>query len=87
MRKWRVFVRIDGSVYNILGSWVTFMENNSTFPGIPFANITNTVATPTQVILITQAGPLQVNLTFINPVEVCFLSSASCDPTSTYAFP
>jgi hypothetical protein len=47
--------------------------------------IMNRVVTPTQIIFTTVAGPMQVNVTFMNPVEVCFLSSDSVDSTSTYA--
>jgi hypothetical protein len=32
------------------------------------------VVTPTQVILIAVAGPMQVNLTILNPIEVYFNS-------------
>lgn len=48
-------------------------KNNSTnYYSFPSANITNTVVMPTQTILTAEAGPIQVNLTFINPVEVRF---------------
>jgi len=36
------------------------------------ANITNTVVTPTHIILTAAAGPMQVNLTILNPIEVYF---------------
>ena len=36
------------------------------------ANITNTVVTPTQITLNAVAGPMQVNLTILNPIEVYF---------------
>jgi hypothetical protein len=36
------------------------------------ASVKNTVVTPTQVILIAVAGPMQVNLTILNPIEVYF---------------
>jgi len=75
MRKWRVGVRVDGNVYVILGtsSIMAAEKNNSTnYYSFPSANITNTVVMPTQTILTAEAGPIQVNLTFINPVEVRF---------------
>jgi hypothetical protein len=39
---------------------------------IPSVKIVNRVVTPTQIIFTTVAGPMQVNVTFMNPVEVCF---------------
>jgi hypothetical protein len=48
-------------------------QNNSTmFHRIPAANITNTVVMPTRIILTAEAGPMEVNLTFMNPIEVRF---------------
>jgi hypothetical protein len=41
------------------------------------ASVKNTVVTPTQVILIAVAGPMQVNLTILNPIEVYFDSPNS----------
>jgi len=35
-------------------------------------NTTNIVVTPTQTVVTAQAGPMQVNLTFLNPIEVRF---------------
>ncbi len=40
-------------------------------------NLTNTVITPTQTVVTAQAGPMQVNLTFLNPIEVRFHSSVT----------
>jgi len=89
MRKWRVSVRVDGSLYIILGSSMGLvlrdLNNSTEYRGIPSANITNTVVMPTQTILTAEAGPMQVNLTFMNPVEVRFWLSGSFDSTSTYA--
>lgn len=34
-------------------------------------NLTDIVVTPTQTAVTAQAGPMQVNLTFLNPIEVC----------------
>jgi hypothetical protein len=36
------------------------------------ANVTNRVITPTQITLTAAAGPMHVNVTFFNPVEVHF---------------
>jgi hypothetical protein len=36
------------------------------------ASVENTVVTPTQIILTAVAGPMQVNLTILNPIEVDF---------------
>jgi hypothetical protein len=79
MRQWRVIVRVDSSIYVILGPSfnlsVGFSPQNSTVPAyheFPAANITNTVVMPTQIMLTAEAGPMQVNLTFMNPVEVRF---------------
>jgi hypothetical protein len=33
-------------------------------------NLTDIVITPTQTVIISQVGPMQVNLTFLNPIEV-----------------
>ena len=33
-------------------------------------NLTDIVFTPTQTVIISQVGPMQVNLTFLNPIEV-----------------
>ncbi|KAN0136895.1 protein of unknown function (DUF1793) domain containing protein [Lactarius tabidus] len=59
---WVVFVRIDGLTYIFLGDFPTSALNGT-------ANITDTVITPTQTVVVTQAGPMQVNLTFLNPIE------------------
>ncbi|KAH9063197.1 hypothetical protein EDB87DRAFT_1805777 [Lactarius vividus] len=57
---WVVFVRIDGLTYSVLGDEHSL---NGT------ANVTDTVITPTQTVVATQIGPMQVNLTFLNPIE------------------
>ena len=38
------------------------------------ANFTSIAITPTQTVVSARAGPMQVNLTFLNPIEVCFHS-------------
>ena len=78
---WTVFLRVDGLAYWFLG-FETVIGNgtfNGTFPpGVPTTatggavNFTNIVVTPTQTVVVAQAGPMQVNLTFLNPIEVRF---------------
>jgi hypothetical protein len=60
---WVVFVRIDGLTYTFLGDFPSSALNGT-------ANVTDTVITPTQTVVAAQAGPMQVNLTFLNPIEV-----------------
>ena len=65
---WAFFVRVDGLTYSFLGS-------ESLVPGGPLngtVNFTNIVVTPTQTEIAAQAGPMQVNLTFLSPIEVRF---------------
>jgi len=64
-------VRVDGAAYSIYGASSTTSEIKQL--NVSDANITNTVMAPTQITLITQAGPMQVNMSFFNPVEVRFL--------------
>jgi hypothetical protein len=65
---WAVFVRVDGLTYSFLG-------NEGLVPGGPLngtVNFTNIVVTPTQTEIAARAGPMQVNLTFLSPIEVRF---------------
>ncbi|KAH9000742.1 hypothetical protein EDB86DRAFT_3075192 [Lactarius hatsudake] len=62
---WTVFVRIDGSTYSFLGG----VPGNIVGSVNVAVNITETVITPTQTVVSAQAGPMQVNLTFLNPIE------------------
>jgi len=54
-------VHVDSLTYRFLGA-----------PEEPFVNVnvTNMVVTPTQTVISAQAGPMQVDLTFLNPIEV-----------------
>jgi hypothetical protein len=70
MQDLRIFVRVDNTTYSIIGSVDYPNGFQEEFPVLS-ANITNRVVTPTQTITITIAGPMQVNVTFLNPVEVC----------------
>ncbi|KAI9464135.1 hypothetical protein BJY52DRAFT_888853 [Lactarius psammicola] len=55
-----VHVRVDNITYSFLGL----------SPSVDGSvNLTNTVITPTQTKLTAQAGPMQFNLTFLNPIE------------------
>jgi hypothetical protein len=60
-------VRVDGTAYSILGRAI---YNFATQPNISDAGVSNRVLTPTQVTLTAQAGPMQINVSFLNPVEV-----------------
>jgi len=61
-------VRVDGAAYSILGkSSYSFISQQL---NVSDANVTNRVMTPTQITLTAQAGPMRVNVTFFNPVEV-----------------
>ncbi|KAH8978969.1 hypothetical protein EDB86DRAFT_3108313 [Lactarius hatsudake] len=55
-----VHVRVDNITYSFLGG---SPRVNGT------VNLTDTVITPTQTKLTAQAGPMQFNLTFLNPIE------------------
>ena len=70
-------VRVDSVAYCILGEgcneWLPLLLP----PGLYPTNVTNRVITPTQITLTVEAGPMQVNVTFFNPVEVLFESYKS----------
>ncbi|KAH9180826.1 hypothetical protein EDB89DRAFT_1877203 [Lactarius sanguifluus] len=55
-----VLVRVDNSTYLFLGNAPTVNTN---------VNLTNVVISPTQTKLTAEAGPMQINLTFLNPIE------------------
>ncbi len=63
---WSVFVRVDGLTYSFLGG----VPGNTVAAVNATVNVTGTVITPTQTVIAAQAGPMQVNLTFLNPIEV-----------------
>ena len=56
-----VHVRVDNITYSFLGDSPSV--NGS-------VNLTNVVISPTQTKLTAEAGPMQFNLTFLNPIEV-----------------
>jgi len=61
---WSVLVRVDGLTYSFLGDVSSTLYNGT-------VNFTSLAITPTQTSFTAQAGPMQVNLTFLNPIEVC----------------
>ena len=77
-------MRVDGTTYCILGQICNYYlsspyEGDTTLITVPLnpTNVTNRVITPTQITLTVEAGPMQVNVTFFNPVEVLFESYKS----------
>ncbi|KAL0952379.1 hypothetical protein HGRIS_006656 [Hohenbuehelia grisea] len=64
---WGGFVRVDGVTYQWLGNGG---PGNAT-------SLISTLVTPTRTIFSTQAGPLQMNLTFFSPIEVADISRQS----------
>ena len=66
---WLALVRVDGVIYSFVDYGSQFFNDT--------VNLTNVVVTPTQTIVAAQAGPMQVNLTFLNPIEVRFHSSVT----------
>ncbi|KAH9021897.1 hypothetical protein EDB85DRAFT_2293347 [Lactarius pseudohatsudake] len=62
---WYFLLRIDGLTYSFMdgGSPLVIDHLNGT------VNITDTVVTPTRTMISTRAGPMQVNFTFLNPIE------------------
>ena len=76
---WSVLVRIDGLTYAFLGD---VPGASASLNGT--ANVTDTVITPTQTVVVTQAGPMQVNLTFLNPIEVRSRAIALLSPLTPF---
>ena len=58
---WSGKIRVNGTTYKWLG------QDNT---GIA-ANVTNIQITPTRTIFVMRAGPMNVTVTFLTPVEVC----------------
>ena len=67
---WSVLVRVDGQTYSFLGDVLPNLYNGT-------VNFTSIAITPTQTVVAAQAGPMQVNLTFLNPIEVRIHSSVT----------
>jgi hypothetical protein len=62
-----MLVRVDGLTYSFLGDVAPSLNNGT-------VNSTSITITPTQTVVTARAGPMQVNLTFLNPIEVRFQS-------------
>ncbi|KAH9021999.1 hypothetical protein EDB85DRAFT_2187724, partial [Lactarius pseudohatsudake] len=58
---WHFIVRVDGTTYTLIAQDLD--SANGT------ANVIDTVVTPTQTVIAARAGPMQVNFTFLNPIE------------------
>ena len=56
--------------YSFLGNIVPNIFNGT-------VNLTSYTVTPTRTVVSGQAGPMQVNLTFLNPIEVRFHSNVT----------
>jgi hypothetical protein len=67
---WSVLVRVDGLTYSFLGDVLSNLYNAT-------VNSSSIAITPTQTVVTARAGPMQVNLTFLNPIEVRFHSSST----------
>jgi hypothetical protein len=67
---WTFLVRVDNLTYSFLGDVDPNLINGT-------VNSTNIMVGPSSTILGGQAGPMQVNLTFLNPIEVRFHSFVS----------
>ena len=63
---WVGFIRVDGSTYRFLGN----NYDMSGAVGSTGCNVTYTEVTPTRTIQTVQAGPINVTLTFLSPIEV-----------------
>jgi hypothetical protein len=60
---WDVLVRVDGVTYSFFGNILPNFYNVT-------VNFTSIAITPTQTAVTARAGPMQVNLAFLNPIEV-----------------
>jgi hypothetical protein len=69
-----VLVRVDNLTYLFLGDVDPNLINGT-------VNSTYFMVGPSSTILMGQAGPMEVNLTFLNPIEVRFHSFVNLIPT------
>lgn len=58
---WAGYVRIDGASYEWLGAATTYGSAT---------NLTATTITPTRTVFTIHAGPMNLNVTFLSPIEV-----------------
>lgn len=71
---WYASVVVDGQGYRVMGSpFITNMTEASQTE----ANQTAVEFTPTRTSLLFTAGPMQINATFLSPIEVCLFFSCS----------
>ena len=63
-------MRVDGLTYSFLGSVASNLVNGS-------VNSTVFLSGPAYTMIFGLAGPMQVNLSFFNPIEVCSYSSVT----------
>ena len=61
-------MRVDNVTYSVMGDARSSVVNGT-------ANLTDIVIMPTQTVVTSQVGPMRVNLTFLNPIEVRLDSS------------
>ena len=59
---WNAAIRVDGQPYNLLGIPGVLTQAN--------ANQTNVLFTPTRTSFLFMAGAINVNMTFLSPIEV-----------------
>ena len=59
---WAGRIRVDGTTYQWMGHDASGVSGN--------ANVTNIQITPTRSIFVMQAGPMNMTITFLSPVEV-----------------
>ncbi|KAI0049479.1 DUF1793-domain-containing protein [Auriscalpium vulgare] len=62
---WAGLAKVDGVAYTFLGDQI----GNPSFPGAKQTNLTQTTITPTRSIFNIQAGPVELILTFLSPIE------------------
>jgi len=72
---WTLLARIDGLTYSLFGGEVNAVNGT--------ANLTSIAITPTRTLVVAQAGHMELNLTFLSPIEVRLALLLLA--TSTYA--
>ena len=63
---WVGLIRVDGTTYQWFGNSSYTYESAGPFK----CNVTSTQITPTRTVQFVQAGPLNMTLTFLSPIEV-----------------
>ena len=67
---WQGIVMVDGVSYSWMGDDVVTQQNIS--------RVTNIQITPTRTIYVMSAGPLNLTVTFLSPIEVSSLAHGTC---------